>query len=195
MTLNVSETLNGTQTNVYESLTYRVLGEPTIHSIPFFKVNFSSVMVMPAQSVTMKQSIIGWVAPNGTMPIVESQSNGYPVNYTGSEAQLMSLEVVSPLLVEEPTSQEQTSLTNMNAFHMVNTTEVRLGNNTFQVYYYAPNQLPFNFCGTSETFTAFLVGLTSEGGNYNFVTYAAIDEVSAGSSVSVVFRLTSITPA
>ena len=153
-------------------------------------------MLSPPSPITIKESIIGWVAPNGTMPIVESSSGGHFLNYTGSEAEMMSILFVTPLAATAPSTQDEAALTNSEAFHEVNTTNVELGNLTFKVAYYAANTLPFTFCGTLMTFDAFTIGITSTpGGAYSFLAYTSIEESTPYSSVAAVLRVVSVTSA
>jgi hypothetical protein len=137
-----------------------------------------------------------WILKSGSVVAIDFSGQ----NLTGSQAQSISVGLLSGFILQIEADQEINFYTGANYFHSTGTSTVTIGTTQVDVTDYAANSLPvtYNSCGSQTTLTAysFSVGVP-KGASNNLVTsehFAGSDTYNGQtSSFDDYLQVTSIT--
>ena len=152
------------------SSSYQVVGRPTIGSLEYYQVNFTT------SSFGFNESDIVMFAPNGTATSVSSSVLG---NLTGASAAAMGEADVSSFLIQFHTSAYASSIESDPSVAVLNSTTVSLGPAQVKMTYYTLKSLPLTYCGT--TLSELVEGLgTVQGTGLTMLLYTQGADQRAG---------------
>jgi hypothetical protein len=173
----------GVPTTVLTSSSYQVVGRPTIGSLQYYEVNFST------SSLGFNVSEVVTFAPNGTATSVTSPVVG---NSNGALAESEAQGAVSTFLILFHASAYASSVASDPDVAVLNSTTVSLGPTQVKMTYYTQKSLPMTYCGT--TLSKMVEGIgTVQGTGLTMMLYSQAQVTEQGTTLSVTTSVSSLT--
>jgi len=180
--MTVTSNIVGTM-GLATSSSYQVIGRPTIGSLEYYEVNFTT------STTGFNVSTVDMFAPNGTVTSVSSPVLG---DFTGASAESMGQADVSSYLILLHAGVYASGVLSDPNVAVLNSTTVALGPTQVKMTYYTLKSLPMTYCGTTLSNLVEGIG-TVQGTGLTMILYEQAQISEQGITMGETTSVTSLT--